>query len=201
MFLLAAADAAADSVLTAVASHVLAGGAAATWLLVVCRIGEFAGSYTCESRIDVRRRVPYDSDAIVGGGLASIGAVVGLAIAISMLSGGGNAAAYWPLSAGAGALVGLIVPLPIVRYFAKQYLRRAALNLQQGNYKEAIEDARECARIAKSMTPEAAQIEGTALIKSGRRERGEQLLDSVGVGYDSDYAGDARSYGNASYSA
>jgi hypothetical protein len=200
MFLLAAADAAANSVLATLASHVLAGGVAATWLLVVCKIGEFVGNDACESRIDVRRRVPCDSDAIVGGGLAAIGAVVGLVIAISMLTGGGNAAAYWPLSAAAGGLVGLVVPLPIVRYFAKQYLRRAALNLEQGNYKEAIEDARECARIAKSMTPEAGRIEGTALIKSGRRERGEQLLHSIGVEYEPEFAGDARSYGNATYS-
>ena len=92
---------------------------------------------------------------------------------------------------------GLVVPLPIVHYFSKQYLGRAALNLQQGNYREAIEDAREGARLAKSRTREAAEIEGIALIKSGRRDRGEQLLASIGVEYDPEYSVAALSYGGS----
>jgi hypothetical protein len=200
MFLLAEADAAANAVVSAIVTHVLVGGVAATWLLVVCKVGELIGNDTCESRIAAGRRVQYDSDAMVGGGLAAIGAVIGLVVAIALVSGGADVAAYWPASAVAGGLIGLVVPLPLVRYFARQYLDRAALNLQAGSFKEAIEDACEARRLAKSMTPEAARIEGFALIKSGRRERGEQLLHSVGIDYEPDFGGDARSYGNSSYS-
>jgi hypothetical protein len=196
MFLLAQAEAA-NSVLNAFATHLVVGGASATWLLVVCKVGELIGNQTCESRISAGRRVQYDSDALVGGGLAAVGSVVGLGVAFTLLNGGGDVAAYWPLSLLAGGLIGLVVPLPLVRYFARQYLARAASNLEQGNFKEAIEDAREAARLAKSMTPEAAQIEGVALIKSGRRERGEQLLRSIGADYEPDFAqGPARYAGS-----
>jgi hypothetical protein len=67
--------------------------------------------------------------------------------------------AYWPATAIAAGIFGLIGPLPLVVALKKGYLQRAQENFTQQNYKEAIEDAAEAARVAfDHATKQAALI-------------------------------------------
>ncbi|MCO6044466.1 ZIP family metal transporter [Aeoliella sp. ICT_H6.2] len=114
--------------------------------------------------------MPHDSDAKVAGALFAMGAVIGVAIALVLHSNGGDAASYWPLSLAAGAVLGVVVPWPLVRRLGKDYLDRARLNLEQGRFKEAMQDAAEVERISEVYKSEAIEIKEYA-----RQQRDEQI--------------------------
>lgn len=151
-------------------THALAAGLASTWLVALSKAGEFVGNEKNVSQLPPERKLPHDSDAMVAGALFVIGAVVGLIIACALHFNQADVASYWPLSLIAGAVIGVVVPWPLVRRLGREYLERAQLNLEQGNYKEAMQDAAEVERISEVYKAQAREIKEYA-----RQQRDQQL--------------------------
>jgi hypothetical protein len=127
--------------------HILAGAVCANWLLAVCKVGELTSGQG--SLVSPQRRLPLDNNALVGGLLAGAGAVAGAIVwTVAGRMGAANPTAFWPATAGVAAVVGLVGPLPLVTALKNGYLKRAQENFEQQNYKDALEDAGEAARVA-----------------------------------------------------
>jgi hypothetical protein len=127
--------------------HLVVGAICANWLLTVGKVAEITSGE--DSQVPPQRRLPWDSNALVGAGLTIVGAVIGSVVwLVSLRMGAPSPTAYWPATAGAAALFGLLGPLPLVLSLKNGYLKRAQENFAQQNYKEAFEDAAEAARVA-----------------------------------------------------
>jgi len=127
--------------------HLVVGAICANWLLAICKAAEITSGEG--SQVSPQRRLPLDSNALVGAGLAVAGAVIGSVVwLVSVRMSVPEPSAYWPATAGAAAIFGLIGPLPLVLALKNGYMRRAQENFSQQNYKEAFEDAAEAARVA-----------------------------------------------------
>lgn len=167
---LAQAQDAAGLSLEVLGTHALAAGLAACWLVALCKMGELTGNAENISQLPPERKLPHDSDMMVAGVLFAIGAVIGVVVAFVLQANGADPQAYWPVSLAPGVAIGLFIPWPFVRLLGRQYLERAITNMEQGNYKEALQDAKEVERISESLKPEAR-----AIIEEAQELRGDPL--------------------------
>ena len=171
--------------------HMLAGAASICWLLVLCKLGELFGSEECTTAMSPGRRLPYDSDLKLSAGLIVIGGLVGGVVASVCGQFHPQVGSVWWASAAVCALLGMVIPLPLIKVVANGYLERARLNLSEENYRDAIEDATEVARLSLTHKEEALRIKSQALeqrnqaIGQLRRESGgldtlqQQVIASV----------------------
>lgn len=174
LLVLAEAEAAASSPLAAIGVNALISGVSACWLLILCKAGELTGSPENVSQIPKERKLPLDSDALVGGVLFAVGATIGIGVSVALFLNDLDAANYWLAPLGVAAVVGLLGPWPLVRKLGKDYLERARLNLEQGDFKAAMQDAAEVERISEVYKAEAREIREYA-----SEQRGRQLDDQL----------------------
>lgn len=136
-------------------AHVFGGGLAANALLIFGLVQVFLGAEE-GSQVSQDRRLPIDSDLKVFGMLFGMGAIIGWVV----YNVSGCAAVYdWvvPTLVVAG-VAGAAVSFTICSKLNDEYISRAELNLAEGNYKEAIEDAREVMRSSEALRNRAKQI-------------------------------------------
>lgn len=160
-----------DQVITGVL-HAIAGGVAANTLVIFSLVNVAMGAEG--SRISRERRLPSDSDALLFGMLFAVGAVCGLVLAF--LTGFPADRFYLLGSAGVGFVAGLLIALPKVAKLNEAYLSRAQSNLDEGHFKEALEDASEVARSSERLRARANRI-----VEAARELRNRQPLGGMSV--------------------
>lgn len=111
------------------------------------------------SQVRKKRRLPIDSDAKIFGILFAIGGVIGLFCGTSQ---------QFPLT----EALAIPVMLSFVAGFAfsywvtnklnNEYMARAERNFAEGNYRDAMEDAREVARSSETMRRRASDLANQA---------------------------------------
>lgn len=148
--------------------HLVIGGVAANLLVLFSLVNVASGGEG--SKVSRERRLPQDSDGKLFGFLFAVGGVCGLAVA--MLSGFSADWLYLGASAGVAFVVGMIVALPWVAKLNEQYLTRAASELEEGRFKEALEDASEVARSSERLRDRANQIVEAAKAMRNRQPLG-----------------------------
>jgi hypothetical protein len=159
-----------DSPVFSAAAHAIIGGLAANLLLIFSIVNVAIGGQG--SHVSPKRRLPSDSDAKFFVILFAAGAACGLIVATATQF--SPDPIFLAASGGAAFVAGLLVALPRVARLNEAYLKRAAENLEQGRYKEALEDAREVARSSERLRPQANQI-----IDVAQESRRQQPLDMV----------------------
>ena len=160
-------------IITAAVTHVIVGGIAANLLLIMSLASIAMGGEG--SQISRERRLPQDSDSQVFVILFVAGAVCGL---VAAFVSGFSADPLFLVPTGAVAfLVGLFIAFPRVKKLNEAYLQRAAQNVDAGNYREALEDAREVARSSERLRARANEI-----IEYCQEMRRSQPLDGLSVG-------------------
>jgi hypothetical protein len=161
-----------DQAFAAVA-HVVAGGIAANTLVIFSLLSVAMGGQG--SHISRDRRLPSDSDSQLFAILFALGSLCGLIVAFVV--GFSPDPLYLAATAGVAFVLGLIVALPRVSKLNEQYLDRAANNLEEGHFKEAIEDASEVARSSERLRARANEI-----ISMAREMRNQQPFEGLTVG-------------------
>jgi hypothetical protein len=158
--------------LTTAAMHLIVGGIAAN-LLVIWSLANVAMGGE-GSQISRNRRLPNDSDGQLFGMLFAVGGLCGLLVAVG--TGFPQDPLYLGATAAVAFVVGLVVALPRVAKLNESYLSRAAANLEEGNFKEALEDASEVARSSERLRERANQI-----VEAAREMRNRQPLGGMSL--------------------
>jgi hypothetical protein len=148
--------------------HLVVGGIAANALVIFSLVNVAVGGEG--SKISPQRRLPNDSDAQLFGTLFAVGAVCGLVLAL--LTGFPEDRFYLLGSAGVGFIAGVLIAWPRVTQLNEAYLIRAEQNLEEGQYKEALEDASEVARSSERLRERANQIVEAARAMRNRQPFG-----------------------------
>lgn len=138
-----------------VLAYVVVGGLAANFFLVFSLFTVLTGASE-GSQISDSRKLSIDSDAKVFGILFGVGAFIGL------FFGSSGQFALTPefmfLPAMGSFLVGTAISYFICNKLNNDYMARAERNFAEGNFREAIEDAREVARSSETMRRRANEI-------------------------------------------
>jgi MFS family permease len=138
--------------------NVLVGGVAACGFFGTCVVA------SAPSQMPDKRRLKYDSNALVGRALFVLGAMIGLVIASIAAIKQMDIAGAWFMTAILSLVAGIFAPLPLVKSLANGYLVRAKANFAAGAFREAYEDATEAYRSLHAFGPkqEAAHIRDAA---------------------------------------
>ncbi|MDZ4779851.1 MAG: hypothetical protein SGJ19_06340 [Planctomycetia bacterium] len=152
--------------------HLIVGGIAANLLVIWSLANVAIGGEG--SHISRDRRLPSDSDGQLFGMLFAVGGLCGLGVAV--ITGFPQDPLYLGATAAVAFVVGLVVTLPRVAKLNESYLSRAATNLEEGNYKEALEDASEVARSSERLRERANQI-----VEAAREMRNRQPLGGLSL--------------------
>lgn len=129
------------------------GGIAANTLMLLALIGLMFGGQG--SQVSKQRRFRQDSNARLFGLLFVVGAVIGCGFALVA----GFADWFFAFPAGvASFVIGSIIAYRTCVKLNEAYFERALQNLEQGDYKGAIEDAMEVARSSEALRSEANTI-------------------------------------------
>jgi hypothetical protein len=139
-----------DPIIAAVA-HGLTGGFGA--ILVVGGAMIFGSG----SLVSDNRRLPTDSDERLMNMLGGAGAVIGIGLSFAY---GADALSvgFFVATLGVTGFFGLFAPLPLVRRLNDQYMKRAFLCYEEGDYQGAYEDASEVARSSEGYRQQAQEI-------------------------------------------
>jgi hypothetical protein len=143
-----------DPIMAAVA-HGLAGGFGAI-LVVGCAVVFGSGSLVSE-----KRRLPNDSDARSMNMLGAAGAAIGIGLSFAY---GAEALSvgFFIATLGVTGFFGLLAPLPLVSRLNNEYMQRAILCYEFGDYHGAYEDASEVARSCERHREQAQEIADAA---------------------------------------
>ena len=143
-----------DPIIAAVA-HGLTGGFGA--ILVVGGAMIFGSG----SLVSDKRRLPTDSDERLMNMLGGAGAVIGIGLSFAY---GAEALSvgFFIATLGVTGFFGLLAPLPLVTRLNDQYLKRAILCYEEGDYQGAYEDASEVARSSEGYRQQAQEIADAA---------------------------------------
>lgn len=140
-------------IVTLTLGFVCIGGFAANALLISCLVGCVLSGQG--SHVSKERRLPEDSDAMLFRRLFVIGGGIGLAFAYA----GGFREWLYAFPNGIAAFaVGSIISYRLCVQLNDSYLSRAQTNLDLGDFRGAIEDAKEVARSSESLRPLANAI-------------------------------------------
>lgn len=150
--------------------HLIVGGIAANLLVVWSLLSVAMGGEG--SQIRRERRLPGDSDSQLFAMLFAVGSTCGLIVAI--VAGFSADPLYFAATAGVAFVAGLVFAFPRVAKLNEAYLQRAASNLEDGHFKEALEDASEVSRSSERLRARANQI-----IEMAREMRNRQPFDGL----------------------
>jgi hypothetical protein len=154
-------------------THLIVGGVAANVLVILSLLSVAMGGEG--SHISRERKLPGDSDSQLFCLLFAAGAVIGLIVATAI--GFAKDPMYLGITGGVAFVAGLLLSLPRVTKLNEAYLARAIENLEEGLYKEALEDASEVARSSERLRGQANQI-----IEAAREMRLSQPLEGLSGG-------------------
>lgn len=166
------------AVVTFTLGLIVIGGLAANALLLFSLVGVALGGQG--SHVSKSRRLPQDSDAKLFRLLFVIGAVIGCGFAYL----GGFADWVFAFPTGAASfVVGSIIAYRTCVKLNDGYLQRAYENLERGDFRGAIEDAKEVARSSEVLRAEAKSI--VAKAEELRREQplpiGDPMASTTGT--------------------
>lgn len=113
------------------------------------------------SLVSEKRRLPIDSDERLMNMLGAAGAVIG--IGLSFVYGAqALSVGYFIATLGVTGFFGLLAPLPFVSKLNDQYMERAILCYEEGDYQGAYEDASEVVRSCERYRAQAQEIADAA---------------------------------------
>lgn len=113
------------------------------------------------SLVSGKRRLPMDSDERLMNMLGGAGAAIG--IGLSFVYGAeALSVGFFIATLGVTGFFCLLAPLPVVTRFNDEYMKRAILCYEEGDYQGAYEDASEVARSSEGHRAQAQEIADVA---------------------------------------
>lgn len=113
------------------------------------------------SLVSEKRRLPIDSDERLLNMLGAAGAAIGIGLSFAY---GAQALSvgFFIATLGVTGFFGLVAPLPLITRLNNEYMERAILCYESGDYQGAYEDASEVARSCERFRAQAQEIADAA---------------------------------------